>query len=46
MHAPLSTPRVPLGFPPLAAAGSQTALPGGLTVPGTEAGAQITSPGN
>jgi hypothetical protein len=45
MPAPLPTPRVPLGFPPLAVAGGQTAHLGGPTVPKTEVGGQTTSPG-
>jgi hypothetical protein len=44
MPAPLSTPRVSLGFPPLAAAGDQTTRPGGPTTPRTEAGSHTASP--
>jgi hypothetical protein len=45
MPAPLLTPRVPLGFPPLATAGGQTMHPGRPTVPGTKAGGQTASLG-
>jgi hypothetical protein len=45
MPAPLPTPRVPLGFPPLAAAGSQTVHLGDPTVPEREDGGQTMSPG-
>jgi hypothetical protein len=45
MPAPLSVPRVPPGFPLLAAAGSQTAHPGGPTAPETKAAGQTMSPG-
>jgi hypothetical protein len=44
MPAPLSAPRVPPGFPPLAAAGGQTTYPGSLTTSGTETGGQTVSP--
>jgi hypothetical protein len=40
MLAPLPVPRVPLGFPPLAVVGGQTAHPNSHTVSGTEAGGQ------
>jgi hypothetical protein len=43
--APLPRPRVPLGFPPLAAVSGQSVHPGGPTAPGIEAGGQTTSPG-
>jgi hypothetical protein len=42
---PLSAPRVPLGFPPLAAASGQTARLGGPTAPKIEAGGQTVSSG-
>jgi hypothetical protein len=45
MPAPLSTPRVPLGFPSLAAAGDQTAGTGSPTAPGIEASGHIVSLG-
>jgi hypothetical protein len=46
MPAPLSVPRVPPGFLPLAATGSQTVLPGGQTALGTEAGGQTVLSGS
>jgi hypothetical protein len=45
MPAPLSAPRVPLGFPPLAVAGSPTVSPGGPTALGTGAGGPTVRPG-
>jgi hypothetical protein len=45
MPAPLPVPRVPSGFPPLAAAGGQTACPVGPTTPKTEADGQTVSLG-
>jgi hypothetical protein len=45
MPTPLSVPRAPPGFPSLAAAGGQTALPSGLTAPRTEVGGSTASPG-
>jgi hypothetical protein len=44
--APLPAPSVPLGFPPLAAAGGQTVHPGGLIAPRIEASGQTASPGS
>jgi hypothetical protein len=44
MHTPLPPPRIPPGFPPLAAAGGQTARPGGQTTPETKVGGPIASP--
>jgi hypothetical protein len=38
-------PHFPLGFLPLSAAGSQTAIPGGPTMPETEANSPTVSPG-
>jgi hypothetical protein len=40
MPAPLSTPHVPPGFPPLAIASGQIARPEGLTAPRIEVGGQ------
>jgi hypothetical protein len=44
MPAPLLAPHVPLGFPPLAAAGGPTVHLGDMTAPGTEASGQTVSP--
>jgi hypothetical protein len=43
--APLPTPCVPPGFPPLAATGGLTMCPGGPTAPRTEADGQTASLG-
>jgi hypothetical protein len=45
MLAPLPTPCVPPGFPPLAMTGGLTVCPDGPTVPRIEAGGQTTSLG-
>jgi hypothetical protein len=46
MPAPLPAPHIPLGFPPLAAAGGQTASPGNQTTSGTESGGLTARPGS
>jgi hypothetical protein len=46
MPAPLPAPRVPIGFSPLATVGSQTTLPSGPTMLGSEVGGQTMSPGS
>jgi hypothetical protein len=46
MPTALPAPRVPLGFPPLAMAGSPATRPGIPTTPGTEAGGQTATPGD
>jgi hypothetical protein len=46
MPAPLLAPHVPLGFPPLAAAGGPTVHLGDMTASGTEASGQTVSPGS
>jgi hypothetical protein len=46
MPALLSVPHVSPGFPPLAAAGDQTACPGGKTAPRTKVGGPTVSPGS
>jgi hypothetical protein len=45
MPAPLLAPHISLVFPPLAAAGSPTASPGGQIAPGTEADGPTAHPG-